>query len=802
MPFEQTNSITHSDAPIAIRFLRSLLPLVSYKVSVLNPIFHTSVNNRLAILLCASQRTLCLCVILSSSSLRPCTPCGAHPATHAQPCLYAPPSPPYTACEAILRFHLRFHPLSRALAVSCLLASGVLSFTEAQQAPQKPAEKPSAKAPAPNEPQNPAQIELLETKIRFEANGDSRKEVHALVHIYSELGVRQFARLNFDYNRSFQSIEIPVVHVTHPGGGTADILPSAITDNPSPAVLNTPAYQDVRVKSVRILGLAPGDNLEYRVITTVTHHPLAPDFWLDHSFDRTGVVSQEIFELDLPASRDDRPDLPRRTPNFYVNSATPVTSTQKSVEGDSARKIYVWDRSAPTDSNRQQEPHQNTEPDVSYSNFGNWDRLSVRLAEELTPGAVPLMSIRNYAESMRELQEKPSVSEPIRAKALELTTSARTDRQKLEAIYAFVSQRIPTVDLPLGSTGFAPRSADEVLSTGYANAEDKFVLFAALAKGLKLHANAALTGYCDKNGVARPSAFNHLVISVNDGKMNYWLDPSLEVAPFGMVSPFLQKCVFVLNRLFFVMNSTGQEWQPFNKTLPFAARQKVEVNASLAGDGKLSAKVHYSMRGDNELLLRVAFHQAAKDKWKELAQLLSLSDGFRGQVTSVSASDPYATHEPFTVDYEITQPKFVNWSKKPVRIPALLPQLGLPDPPAKPAPGAATSPIEVGTPLEVETQMILHLPPGTTAHVPTGTSVQRDYATFASQYSAKGQTVTAFRHIHFLLRQVPADRAADYNAFLRAVLNDEAQDFTLDREAPAAFGGKPAAPVPPPIYKP
>src|ERR1700736_5963882 len=104
--------------------------------------------------------------------------------------------------------------------------------------------------------------------------------------------------------------------------------------------------------------------------------------------------------------------------------------------------------------------------------------------------------------------------------------------------------------------------------------------------------------------------------------MTYWLDPSLEVAPFGMVSPFLQKCVFVLNRLFFVMNSTGEEWQPFNKTLPFAARQKVEVNPSLAGDGKLSAKVHYSMRGDNELLLRVAFHQAAKDKdkWKELAQ--------------------------------------------------------------------------------------------------------------------------------------------------------------------------------------
>src|SRR5207253_1837078 len=154
---------------------------------------------------------------------------------------------------------------------------------------------------------------------------------------------------------------------------------------------------------------------------------------------------------------------------------------------------------------------------------------------------------------------------------------------------------------------------------------------------------------------------------------------------------------FILNRAYYAMNSTGHEWQTFARKLPFAARQKVEVDATLASDGKLTAKVHYSLRGDNELLLRVAFHQSPKEKWKDLAQLLSLSDGFRGQVTGVNASDPYATKEPFTVAYEITQPKFVDWSKKPVRIPALLPQLGLPDPSAKPATGAAASPIELGT---------------------------------------------------------------------------------------------------------
>jgi hypothetical protein len=181
-----------------------------------------------------------------------------------------------------------------------------------EQAPAKSTEKSE-------EPPNAAQFELLETSYRFEMNGDSRKEVHARVRINSELGVRQFARLNFDYNRSFQSMEIPLVHITHASRGTADILPSAITDNPNPAVEKFPAYQDVRVKSVRILGLQPGDLLEYRVITTTSKAPLAPNFWMEHEFSRQGVVTSAAFAIvGKPSYITPRPGTGR--------SATPVIS--------------------------------------------------------------------------------------------------------------------------------------------------------------------------------------------------------------------------------------------------------------------------------------------------------------------------------------------------------------------------------------------------------------------------------------------------------------------------------------------
>ena len=171
--------------------------------------------------------------------------------------------------------------------------------------------------------------------MRFAANGDSRKEVHTIVKIINILGAQQFARISFEYNRSFQQVEIPVVRVSHKNGGTSEVLPSAVTDTPNPAVAQFPVYQDARVKSVRILGLQEGDTVEYRVITTTTKHPLAPDFWLEHSFDRSGQVLEEHYELNLPAARK---------VEMRINAETPATTKENTGSGENAFTIYRWRR--------------------------------------------------------------------------------------------------------------------------------------------------------------------------------------------------------------------------------------------------------------------------------------------------------------------------------------------------------------------------------------------------------------------------------------------------------------------------
>src|SRR5215472_14123330 len=249
--------------------------------------------------------------IIPSPAMR-VIPCSADAATAAHDRLYRPGCSFYTALVIERRLSRKPPALLLCTATACFLFTTGWHARSAQEAQPRPAVEPAAKPTEKETAAHPAQIELLETNVRFEVNGDSRKEVHALVKINSELGVRQFAQLNFDFNRSFESVEIPMVHITHANGGTSDILPSAVTDHPNPAVVNAPAYQDVRVKSVRILGLEPGDTLEYRVVRSVAHDPRAPGgLSFEHTFDHVGVVTREDFELNMPAEiLEDRPHGP------------------------------------------------------------------------------------------------------------------------------------------------------------------------------------------------------------------------------------------------------------------------------------------------------------------------------------------------------------------------------------------------------------------------------------------------------------------------------------------------------------
>src|SRR5262249_352456 len=274
------------------------------------------------------------------------------------------------------------------------------------------------------------------------------------------------SHLNFDYNRAYQEIEIPSVHITHASGGTADILPSAITDQPNPAVAEAPAYQDVRIKSVRILGLAPGDALEYEVITTTKQGPFAPNFYLSHDFASEGLAITEIYEINLPTARAVKP---------WTLPGAEKFETETAGEGAESRTAYRWKR-----------VEKKAEADPGLKEGKGDERTLTDVAAAPIESDVVLTSFASWADVAAALQDsfgasvKPAAE--VKAKAEELTRSAATADDKSRALYEFAAQRLTTVDVPVGSTGFRLRTPAAILGGKYATAEEKCSLLYAMAR--------------------------------------------------------------------------------------------------------------------------------------------------------------------------------------------------------------------------------------------------------------------------------------------------------------------------------
>src|SRR5437867_417598 len=125
--------------------------------------------------------------------------------------------------------------------------------------------------------------------------------------------------------------------------------------------------------------------LEYRVARTVSHHPLAPDFWLEHTFDRSGVVQKEDFVLDLPGNVV-----------VHINPETPADSTEESGEGEGARNIYHWRRMQDVNSNGAQQ--QKKAADITLSTLDDYGRLGNILTNLLYPSGAASTAVRAKAD--------------------------------------------------------------------------------------------------------------------------------------------------------------------------------------------------------------------------------------------------------------------------------------------------------------------------------------------------------------------------------------------------------------------
>jgi tetratricopeptide (TPR) repeat protein len=650
----------------------------------------------------------------------------------------------------------------RSIFLSLLVASTVAVPSAPAQSAQSPAApvasaKATTESPKHDYSQEAFVVEQYRSRYRFESDGTGRRETIARIRVQSEAGVQQWGEIQVGYNSANERVEIAYVRVIKADGTVVKAGDDAVQDLSAPVEHEAPVYTDYRQKHITVPGLRPGEVLEYDMVTVI-HTPLAAgQFWADYDFDKTSIMLNEELDVNVPA---DRPLKLKSKPGM-----------DPKVTEENGRRIYHWtsshlereddskDKDKDKDKKKKKKRPDDDRPDVQLTTFVSWEQIG-----------------RWYA-SLEKDRRAPSLE--VRAKADELTKGLNTQLDKVEGLYDYVAKNFRYVSLSLGLGRYQPHAAADVLHDQYGDCKDKHTLLASLLEAENLHASSVLINSSRKldPDVPSPAQFDHVITMLPMGQDEVWMDTTSEVAPFRLLAFSLR------NKLALVIPADGStphlEKTPADTPMPDS--EISEIDGKINEIGKLEAHVHYTFRGDEELLLRSVFRRVPEAQWQRVVE--NVNAGMGGDVTNLKISDPAATREPFTLSYDVARPNFLDWSKKKSDLILPLCQFNLPDlgnNNDSDDEGADAESLKLGPKAEYVYKIKLELPATYTAHAPLALSVKRDYAEYQATYHLEATTFTAARTLTVRQDELPVPRAPDYQAFRRTVNSDLGQFLSVE----------------------
>ncbi|HUR36452.1 MAG TPA: DUF3857 domain-containing protein, partial [Terriglobales bacterium] len=616
--------------------------------------------------------------------------------------------------------------------------------------------------------------------FRYENDGTGTTTTTARVRVQTQSGVQQLGQLVFGYNSANEKLEIVTLRVTKQnGGGVINATEANFQDVPSQVERDAPSYTDFRERHVTVPALRPGDILEYEVKTTVFSPLIPKHFWFEYSFRKELITLSEELELNVPADR-----------KFKLKTKAEFTPKVREEDG---RKIHTWasnylKRESDEDlkKRRRREAKQDFVPDIQLTTFQNWEELGAWFA------------------GLQRSQMEPSPQ--LTAKVQELTKDLKTDDEKMRALYDFVAQDYRYVSLSFGVGRYQPHAAQEVFANKYGDCKDKHTLFSTMMKIAGLKVQPVLISASARKldaDIPSPSQFDHVISAIGDESHLTWVDTTTEIAPFSLLSFNIRK-----KKALFVSLDGPSHVIETPPDPPFQSKQLFVVEGGVGDLGKFKGTAKSEYRGDQELGMRMLFRQVPQNKWKEVAEYISYNAGIGGEVSDVKIENLTDTTQPFKLNFSVSRPNFLDWANKSTELRLPVPAMMLApaggaasddddddDDPAKAGASseskepaltpeevkkAEEKPIELGSPYELRVLLKLQLPETHKSRTPVPLAIRRDYGEYKSSYKVEGQQLTVERVLNMKMRELPAARRSDYQAFTRTVRTDEAQKFFVE----------------------
>ena len=410
------------------------------------------------------------------------------------------------------------------------------------------------------------------------------------------------------YPSSRETIESLEAWIIEPDGTKLIVPPESIRTQDEDTGDGSSKFSDTKYKVIVFPQVHVGSRLHWKSESFI-HTPLfAGQFFKNYTLTQLFRVDHWEVNMTLPAGKQ-----------LYIEKrGVEGGLDRRTADADYYRFTYERPTSVPPD-----------EVAVSEDDYADLLRVST-LPDVLAVG-------RLYQANAAP---KAVVTDRIRALAQKLTIGLTGEREKARALYDWVSKNIRYVAVYLGSGGYVPHSADEVLANEYGDCKDHVVLLEALLAAAGIDSVPALVNSYSSYTLPKVGLFTSHVITYLPS-LDLYVDSTAQFAPFGVL-PFGDADKPV------ALTSLGR--------IGRTPRMRADVNVShtkvsmvIHSDGTIEGTSMATMSGTYEMSSRSAGFSDRGSPENEVVKGLLARFGETGS-GSISHVDPEDIDKPYWIE--------------------------------------------------------------------------------------------------------------------------------------------------------
>lgn len=432
-------------------------------------------------------------------------------------------------------------------------------------------------------------------------------------------------------------------------------------------------------------------------------------------------------------------------------------------------------------------------------NMPPWRGVAARMFVALTPPNGQdsgMQSWRDIAAWYLNLaRDRRATSPEIKQQVTELTASASTQLQKMQALANFVQNNIRYVAIELGIGGHQPHYATDIFKNRFGDCKDKATLLSVMLKEIGVESYYVIinTARGSIESTTPPNlAFNHMILAIalpteledttllartthpKAGKILFF-DPTDTLTPFGRIDGSLQANYGVL------VTPEGGDLVLLPK-LP-ASSNTIDRTAQLTLDekGTLRGDIHEMRVGDPAAIQRSMLRSVTQeiDKIKPVESVAAASFA-SFEILKATIGNSTATDKPFEWHYTI---EAVDYAKVAGDLLLVRPRiLGSKSSALLETKEPREHSIEFERPQRDKDVFEIAIPNGYVVdELPPVVNIDNGFASYQSKTEIVGKKMRYTRIFEIKDLSVPVDKAASLKQFYRAIEGDEHNVAVLKR---------------------